>query len=64
MWSNQSRLQGNKEANLELGRCYQRGIGVEQDFRKAFKLFKKAYKFGGFGGSYDAHCYEEGVGVE
>ncbi|WP_104749443.1 SEL1-like repeat protein [Helicobacter cynogastricus] len=43
---------------------YENGIGVEQDYHKALKLYEKIGK-GGYGGGYAdmARMYDQGLGV-
>lgn len=38
--------QGCEEANMELGRCYEEGIGVKQDLKKAAHYYEDAMKVG------------------
>ena len=39
---------GNTNALYNVGRCYEEGIGVKQDFSKAFDWYKKAAAEGDF----------------
>jgi|26BtaG_2_1085354.scaffolds.fasta_scaffold12405_2 hypothetical protein len=55
--------QGDIDAQLDLGSMYEKGIGVEQDYTKAFSLYQEIsgvpqaqYRLGSM--------YEKGVGVE
>jgi hypothetical protein len=57
--------QGLAAAQNELGLCYAKGLGVEQDLREAVKWFRKAAEQGHADGQYDlAYCYDSGKGVE
>ena len=56
--------QGDPQAQFELGRMYERGYGVPQDYKESVKWFKKAAKQG----HVTAHCslgfmYYNGLGV-
>ncbi|MBQ6513421.1 MAG: sel1 repeat family protein [Clostridia bacterium] len=39
-------IQGDKEAQYKLGYCYEHGIGVEQDYIKAYRWYKTANRNG------------------
>jgi len=36
----------NPTINFVLAKCYLQGYGTDKDFQKAYKYFKKSYKFG------------------
>ena len=58
-------LDGNVEAQLNLGCCYYAGDGVEQSFDAAVKWFRKAAEQGDAVAQYNlGECYAEGSGVE
>ena len=58
--------QGDSEAELQLGRMYYKGKGVQKDGGKAFSIFEKAVRNTNDGISkyYLARCYLRGVGVD
>ncbi len=59
-------------AAYDLGRCYEYGIGIEKDHKKAFELYNlcaadtsSLYKLiSDYGKVALGHCYYEGIGVE
>lgn len=57
--------QGNPQAEYNLGLCYYKGQGVERDYNKAVKLFKKsAQKNNKRAQSWLGWCYYSGKGIE
>lgn len=57
--------QGDADAQLELGRCYENGKGVEQSFEEAVKWYRKAAEQGNMVAYAQlGQCYENGKGVE
>lgn len=58
-------LEGDAEAQNELGDCYYYGEGVEEDLNKAFEWFKKSAEQGNADAQYSlGWCYENGQGVD
>ena len=67
---------GNTDAQVNLGICYMKGMGVEQDNKKAFNLFKTAAAQRQRGALLPAEqgnvyaqsnlgiCYRKGLGVQ
>jgi len=56
---------GNAEAQFLLGKCYQDGTGVEQDFGKAAQWFKKAADQDHTEAQFLlGKCYQDGTGIE
>ncbi len=56
---------GDAKAQLDLGRCYHEGIGVEADPAMAFECYRKAALARNADAQYClAECYETGLGVE
>ena len=57
---------GGEQAMNTLGLCYEEGVGVEKDGKKAFELFSQAVKNGasGFAEHHLARCYRKGIGTE
>jgi TPR repeat protein len=54
----------NKISQLNLGRCYAYGIGVEQNLAEAFRWYKKSASAGCVDAMYAVEqCYELGVGI-
>ncbi len=64
-WFQKAAEKGNINAEIELGKCYEKGIGVDIDNKTAFNYF---YKAGCKGSSRAqrrvAHCYHRGIGVD
>ena len=61
----QAAEQGHADAQNKLGHCYQNGIGIEKDVKKAVELYQKAAEQG----NADAQnalgvCYQDGIEVE
>ena len=57
--------QGNAEAQCSLGDCYRLGLGVEQDYSKAFKWYQLSAEQGDSNAQFClGTLYEEGLGVE
>lgn len=56
--------QGDIDAQVGLGKCYENGVGVEMDKRKAFELYQKAVKLGN-SWAYKCLgvCYQIGAGT-
>lgn len=55
---------GHKKAQYRLGRCYDKGKGVEEDNEQAFKWYKKAADQDYAKGLYQVgKCYKDGKGV-
>lgn len=55
--------QGEKKATLNLGYCYDQGIGVKKNYSKAFKLYKDAAHSGLPDAQWNlALFYENGIG--
>ena len=61
----QTAEQGDPKSQCALGECYVKGDGVQQDYDKAFKWFRKAADQG-FAEAQDwiGGCYMLGLGVE
>eukprot|EP00727_Mastigamoeba_balamuthi_P009442 m51a1_g512 hypothetical protein (562) ;mRNA; r:313636-315388 len=58
---------GHARASCNLGRCYERGAGVAEDKREAFRLYALALSQGGgceVAALNVAWCYRKGLGVE
>ena len=56
---------GHKKAQYRLGRCYDKGHGVEEDNNQAFKWYKKAADQEYAKAQYQlGKCYKDGKGVE
>ena len=61
---NKSANAGIPEAKCYLGRCYENGFGVDQDYNKAILWYDKAAKDGHVPAYVDlGRCYENGIGV-
>jgi TPR repeat protein len=59
-------LEGDADAQFNLGQIYRKGEGVPQDYKEAVKWFKKATEHGYTGGGIQivlATMYHEGKGV-
>jgi TPR repeat protein len=57
-------LQGNVDAMFQLGRCYDKGLGVPQDYAKAVEWYQKAAEQGLAMAQYNLGvCYKRGQGV-
>lgn len=57
--------QGNSLGENNLGWCYEKGYGVEQNYEEALKWYEKsAAQNNGYGASNAAHMYLMGLGVE
>ena len=55
---------GHKKAQYRLGRCYDKGHGVEEDNNKAFEWYSKAAAQNYHKGQYQVgRCYKKGKGV-
>lgn len=55
---------GHKKAQYRLGKCYDKGYGVEEDNQLAFQWYKKASDQGYHKGQYElGRCYRKGKGV-
>ena len=62
-WYRKAAVQGNIIAQFELGRMYEHGYGVQQDFIKAYDWYKKSADQGyGWGCANIADLYWEGNG--
>ena len=60
----QAAEKGNANAQLQLGYCYDKGKGVQQNYEEAFKWFKKSAEQGDkIAQSNLAYCYSGGLGV-
>ena len=56
--------QGNPDAQLQLGYCYDFGEGVSENKNEAFKWYHKSADQGDANAQYTlAHCYRYGEGV-
>ncbi len=56
---------GNLNAKIQLGYCYEKGIGTEINKEKAFELYKEAAENGNLNAKIQlGYCYEQGIGVE
>lgn len=56
---------GDADAQIKVGLCYGKGIGVTQDYEKAFTWVMKSAEQGNALGAYlVADCYMQGKGVE
>jgi len=63
-WHNKAAEQGNAYAQYNLGLLYEKGTGVEQDYRQAAQWFRKAMEQGGYYASHHLGAlYERGQGV-
>ena len=51
-WYRLAAEQGDADAQVELGLCYRKGIGVQKDLAEAKRWFQKAAKQGGYGGAF------------
>ena len=57
--------EGSAEAMYYLAKCHEEGLGVKQNLKKAFKLFKKAAEKGYIPALIEVtYCYAEGKGTE
>ncbi|KAI9209520.1 uncharacterized protein BJ171DRAFT_484204 [Polychytrium aggregatum] len=65
-WYRRSADLKNPMAQNMLGYCYEEGIGIEKDGRKAFELYERSAKEGGWAPAQFnvGMCYEKGVGTE
>lgn len=55
---------GHKKAQYRLGKCYDKGHGVEEDDQKAFQWYQKAAAQDYHKGLYElGRCYRKGKGV-
>ncbi|MBO4369113.1 MAG: sel1 repeat family protein, partial [Desulfovibrio sp.] len=58
-------VNGNATAQVLVGRCFESGLGVEQDLETAVKWYSLAAEQGDPQGLLClAYCYENGIGVE
>ena len=56
---------GNAKAQFKLGRCFDRGEGVEQNYAEAVKWYKKSAEQGDADAQNSlGNCYEHGDGIE
>ena len=63
-WFQKAADQGNADAQINLGFCYQEGQGVPQNYDKAVKWYQKAADQGNAGAQNNlGFCYQEGQGV-
>lgn len=64
-WLQSSAQRQHLPALLEVGRCYEQGIGTSKDKWEAFKAYEKAANLGSAEGRYEAgRCCEGGIGVQ
>lgn len=64
MWFEKAATQGFAPAQNDLGLCYVRGEGVEQDYKKAVYWFEKAAEQNNAEALHNlANCYSDGYGV-
>lgn len=67
-WASQAAKKDPKEYTVLLGDCYYYGIGVQQDYKKAFELYREQAKAWGDKDDIScerlAECYRTGHGVE
>lgn len=64
-WYRSLAEQGDREAQYNLGRCYENGVGVEKNMKLAAEWWKKAADLGMPEAQYDlAICYKNGFGIE
>lgn len=64
-WYRNLAEKGDKEAQYNLGRCYENGVGVEKNMKFAAEWWKKAADLGMAEAQYDlAICYKNGYGVD
>ena len=64
-WYRMAAAQNDKKAQYRLGFCYEKGLGVEQDFSMAVELYEKSAKQGYEKAQYHLGlCYENGIGAE
>ena len=57
--------QGNLDAQCQLGICYMKGIGFDQDKMKAIKIYESLSNQGNANAQHELGiCYENGLGVE
>ncbi|MDO4995094.1 MAG: tetratricopeptide repeat protein [Bacteroidales bacterium] len=55
---------GHKKAQYRLGKCYDKGYGIEEDDQLAFQWYKKSSDQGYHKGQYElGRCYRKGKGV-
>lgn len=55
---------GHKKAQYRLGKCYDKGYGVEEDDQLAFSWYQKSAAQGYHKGQYElGRCYRKGKGV-
>ncbi len=55
---------GHKKAQYRVGKCYEKGRGVEEDEKMAFQWYEKSAKQGYHKGQYElGDCYKDGEGV-
>ncbi|RIA87332.1 hypothetical protein C1645_726618, partial [Glomus cerebriforme] len=58
-------IDGDAEAQYNLARCYERGIGVEKNNIKAFEYYKKSADQGHLNAQSElGYCYYDGIGTE
>ncbi|PKK59548.1 HCP-like protein, partial [Rhizophagus irregularis] len=56
---------GNATGIYNLGDCYEKGIGIDIDERKAFELYQKSADLGNTNGINNlGYCYEKGIGTD
>ena len=64
-WYRRSAEGGNGDSMCNLGRCYKRGDGVEQNWQEAIKWYEQGAQCGNLQSMHNlACCYERGEGVE
>ncbi len=63
-WYRKAAEQGDADAQYQLGKCYDYGRGVTQDFTEAVKWYRKAAEQGDADAQYQlGKCYDYGRGV-
>lgn len=61
----QAAEEGETGAQVQLGYCYERGIGTQADPQEAFKWYERAAQDGDEVGCNNlGYCYEQGLGVQ
>ncbi|EXX66778.1 Bck1p [Rhizophagus irregularis DAOM 197198w] len=64
-WYQKASENGNKNAQYNLGLCYEKGIGIEKDEIKAFYWYQKSIENGNNNAQYNLGLfYENGIGIE